>query len=190
MWNRMRGLSLVVVGAVAVSGCEATGGPLSPIAADGVEISESRGRSSEPSIVEIALSTGQHNILAAAVVALELDGVLSGKRHYTVFAPTDEAFAAVCGSTDPATCIGALVGALGSVDAVRDVVLFHVTRGDRNATSVVSSGSLRMLNGGVADVTKVGDAAYIAGAMIEVPNVRARNGIVHVIGGIMGVPAP
>jgi len=182
MWNRIRGLSLVVVGAVAVSGCEATGGPVSPSTA---EVSESRGRAFAPSIVEIAQSTGVHNILVAAVVALELDGVLSGKDHFTVFAPTDAAFYAVCGSYDPATCIGNLIGALGSVDAVRNVVLYHVTEGDRNATSVVSSGSLEMLNGGVATVTVMGGTAYIAGAPIEATNVRARNGIVHVLGGVM-----
>jgi uncharacterized surface protein with fasciclin (FAS1) repeats len=189
MWNRIKGLSLVVAGAVAVSGCEASGGPLSPFAAEGAEVSESRGRAFEPSIVEIAQSTGVHNILVAAVVALELDGVLSGKNHFTVFAPTDAAFNAVCDSYDPATCIGNLIGALGSVDAVRNVVLYHVTNGDRNATSVVNSGSLQMLNGGVANVSVMGGTAYIAGAPIVIPNVRARNGIVHVVGGVMLPPS-
>jgi uncharacterized surface protein with fasciclin (FAS1) repeats len=185
MWNRIRPVALTLAGIVGLAGCESASEPVGPSMLQGVEVAESKGRAAEPSIVEIALSTGQHDILAAAVVALELDGTLSGREHYTVFAPTDEAFAAVCGTTDPADCIAALVGALGSVDAVRNVVLYHVTRGDRNSTSVLAAGQLRMLNGDTAEAAVVGGAPYIAGQPIQVVDVRARNGIVHVIGGVM-----
>jgi uncharacterized surface protein with fasciclin (FAS1) repeats len=186
MWRRIKRVSWLLAGVATVSGCEGVGEPVAPEAALEVEAMVARApRSSAPSIVEIALGTGQHDVLAAAVVALGLDGALSGTDHYTVFAPTDAAFAAVCGTTVPATCIENLVAALGSADAVREVVLFHVTRGDRNSTSVLAARQLRMLNGGVAGVTVSGATASIAGAPIVATDIRARNGIVHVVGGVM-----
>jgi uncharacterized surface protein with fasciclin (FAS1) repeats len=175
MRNPLRKLPLVLFGLVALSACDQASMPLSP---DQAEIAEARAW--DPSIVDIAVGGG-FDILAAAVGATGLVEVLNGRQHYTVFAPTDAAFYAVCGSWDPATCVGNLVTALDGEANVRNVLLYHVTRGDRNATSVIASGQLQMLYGGTAHISVSGGYAYIDQAKIISPNIRARNGMVHVI---------
>jgi uncharacterized surface protein with fasciclin (FAS1) repeats len=77
-----------------------------------------------------------------------------------------------------------LVGALG-VDGVRNVLLYHVTRGDRNSTAVVKSGKVRMLNDQTAPVPVQNGKVYIDEAEIVAVDIRASNGLVHVLGGVM-----
>jgi uncharacterized surface protein with fasciclin (FAS1) repeats len=182
MTDSLRKFSLVLLGTLAVAACDQPGQPV----ATEFEIAESRVAS--PSIVGIASSSSNFQVLTAAVVATGLAPVLDGQQHFTVFAPTDAAFFAACGSNVVAVCVNNLVSALGGVDNVRKVLLYHVTRGDRNATSVAASGKLRMLNNADAAVTVIDGKAYIAGAQIVNPDIRARNGIIHVINKVM-IPA-
>jgi uncharacterized surface protein with fasciclin (FAS1) repeats len=178
MVNALRKFSLVLIGTLAVAACDQS----QPVATE-FEIAESR--AADPSIVGIASTSTDFRVLTAAVVATGLAPVLDGQQHYTVFAPTDAAFFAACGTTVVADCVNNLVVALNGVDNVRKVLLYHVTRGDRNSTSVVAAGKLRMLNGADAPVYVFQDKPYIAGAQIVIPDIRARNGIIHVIDDIM-----
>ncbi len=77
-----------------------------------------------------------------------------------------------------------LVGALG-VDGVKNVLLYHVTRGDRISTTVVNSGKVQMLNGHTAQVTVQNGMAYIANTPIVATDIKASNGVIHVLGGVM-----
>lgn len=130
-----------------------------------------------PTIVDIASEADDFNVLVAAVVEAGLVDTLSGRRQFTVFAPTDEAF-------------GELLDELGlneeellaSPDLV-DILLYHVTNGRRYSESVVNSPRLRMLNGGYVDVdgTELNETqANIVGTDIE-----ASNGVIHVIDGVL-----
>jgi len=145
------------------------------------------GRASEPTIVGIATGNADFSTLAAAVVRAGLVDLLNGNRHYTVFAPTNAAFDAL------AAALGAPSGLelVNTVDlqTLTAILSYHVTLGDRNATSVVSSGSLRMLDGNTASVSIMNGAAYIQNAKILATDIRASNGIVHVIDAVILPPS-
>ena len=120
---------------------------------------------------------GAFDTLIELVVKLDLAGPLSERGKLTVFAPTDAAFAAA-GITN----VDAAIAALGK-PALRDIVLYHVAKGERDAGEVLSSSKIRMLNGDFAKVNA--SAVTIDGAPIVVTNVYASNGIIHAVGGVL-----
>lgn len=141
------------------------------------------GRSSLPSITEIATGNPAFTTLVAAVSKAGLVDFFDGRVHYTVFAPTNAAFdtaAAALGYANGPALVAAL-----SVEDLTAILTYHVTRGDRNATSVVNAGSLRMLDGNRTSVTADASGAFINGIVISATDIRARNGIVHVIDGVL-----
>jgi len=122
---------------------------------------------------------GAFDTLITLVVKLDLAGALSQRGQLTVFAPTDAAFAEL-GIT--AANADAVIAALGR-DTVRDIVLYHVAKGSRDASEVLSSSKIRMLNGDFAKVNA--SAGTIDGAPIIVTNVYASNGIIHAVGAVL-----
>jgi uncharacterized surface protein with fasciclin (FAS1) repeats len=111
------------------------------------------------------------------VQAAGLEETLRGEGPFTVFAPTDDAFAAA-GITD----VDAAIKALGK-PTLRDIVLYHVAKGERDAGEVLGSSKIRMLNGDFAKVD--GKAGTIDGALIIVTNVPASNGIIHAVDAVL-----
>jgi uncharacterized surface protein with fasciclin (FAS1) repeats len=145
-----------------------------------------KGRASEPTIAGIAVGNPDFSTLVSALAKADLVDLFSGDRHFTVFAPTNEAFdkaGAALGFGDGPGLVAAL-----PVDFLTAVLKFHVTLGDRNSTSVVSAGSLRMLDGNTALVTTSMGAAYIQNAKILAVDIRASNGLVHVIDAVILPP--
>lgn len=142
----------------------------------GVSQAGDKARNNLPTITEIADTTDGFSILSAALEATGFDEVLDGKKQYTVFAPTDEAFVALLEELG-------LTGEqlLMMPELVADVLKFHVTRGNRYASSVVGAGALKMLDKNIADVSVTSEGAVIEGAVIKTPDIRARNGVVHII---------
>lgn len=150
-----------------------------------------------PTIVDIVVTVSgasgydtdgnDFDILREAVIALDLAGTLSERGQYTVFAPNDAAFvglaSAIAGQDVPEDqVIGALVAALGSPDAVRDVVLYHVAPGRRAANSVVNAKRIRTLSRGFIAV----DGTVLNGNVnIIATDIAASNGIVHVIDSVL-----
>jgi uncharacterized surface protein with fasciclin (FAS1) repeats len=136
-----------------------------------------------PTIVDVAIAVnssgpfaGSFDTLIAAVLAADpaVLATLTSNGQYTVFAPTDAAFAEL--GLDP--------GNIGTLPqgALTDILLYHVAKGERYAEDVVSSSRIRMLNGEFALV----DGATIDGANIIVTDVDApRNGIIHVVDGVL-----
>ena len=90
-------------------------------------------------IVDIAVEDGRFTTLVAAVQAAGLDGALSGEGPFTVFAPTDDAFAAL-----PEGTIEAL---LADIPALTDILLYHVVEGKVMAADVVELSNALTLNG-------------------------------------------
>jgi uncharacterized surface protein with fasciclin (FAS1) repeats len=138
------------------------------------------------------------DILREALRATKLDGLTTGKRQITVFAPQDKQFLALAaalpgGQANPTEgqALMEIAGALG-LDTVGTVLAYHVAPGRRDAADVVASTRIRTLAkssfavslpGGVPSVQGAGNDDPIA---IAVPNaVLASNGIVHVINGIL-----
>jgi uncharacterized surface protein with fasciclin (FAS1) repeats len=145
------------------------------------------GRPGPPSagetIVDIAADNPDFEILAAAVIALELDDALSSNRQLTVFAPTDAAFMEAAGVDSESEVIPALIELVnGDLDALRSIVLFHVTPGLRDANSVEPARQLSTLSG--TKLTKAPNELTLNSALGTANiggTVYASNGIIHVI---------
>jgi len=135
--------------------------------------SPSASRMDLPSIVDIAAGNDNFETLVAAVVAADLVETLDGMRQFTVFAPTDDAFAA----------IGLNPGNVGGVDkaVLTNILLYHVAPGSRLSQSVVTVRQLRMMNKDFIGVNGTQLTANNSTANIIGPDNKARNGVVHVI---------
>jgi uncharacterized surface protein with fasciclin (FAS1) repeats len=128
------------------------------------------------SIYETAQEAG-FKTLVAAVDAAGLDETLKNEGPFTVFAPTEEAFAAL-----PE---GALEGLLKDKDALTKVLLYHVVAGKVMAKDVVKMKSAEMLNGVEANIKVKKDTVMIAGVKVIKTDIVAANGIIHVIDAVM-----
>ena len=136
-----------------------------------------------PNIVEIAASNPDFSTLVAAVQKAGLVDALDGPKRVTVFAPTNDAFdalAAQLGFSDGMALVNAL-----SAEELTPILLYHVTNGNRSLKTLFPPQSVRMLSGELAETTRSGGMRYIDGQPIIASNVRASNGFIHVIGGVM-----
>lgn len=147
-----------------------------------------------PTLVDVALAvnadTGEFDALIQLLVGTGLDAALDGRKPFTVFAPTDAAFAALGISAETEEEIASLQEALEGEEFaafVTDVLLYHVTRGVRNSPSVLGAKQILMLNGDRIEVSREG---VINGgqAAIAQPDVSASNGVIHVIDGVLLPP--
>lgn len=125
----------------------------------------------------VAQPDGEFDVLQAAVVRAQLAATLDGRGQYTVFAPTDAAFVSTLGVANEAAAIAAVEGL--PIDTLRDILLYHVTEGRRNSTSVLAAPSYQMLNGDALPRTQL-QAAGIAQT-----DISASNGIIHVINAVL-----
>jgi uncharacterized surface protein with fasciclin (FAS1) repeats len=123
---------------------------------------------------------GEFDVLQAAVIRAGLVDALNGTTQYTVFAPTDQSFVTTLGVAGEAEAIAA-VNAL-PLEALTDILLYHVTEGRRNSRSVLAAPRLEMLNGDV--LTR----ETLVAAGIAAADVSASNGIVHVINAVLIPP--
>ena len=110
----------------------------------GVALPAVAGPPERTTIYDVASNSSDFDVLTAAVDALGLAAALDGNRQFTVFAPTDAAFLALPFVTSEGAAVQQLVDALG-LEAVRDVVLYHVAPGDRPAADVISSTQVNTL---------------------------------------------
>jgi len=130
------------------------------------------------SIVAIVLANdGEFDVLQAAVVRAGLVDALNGKRQFTVFAPTDAAFIKTLGVADEAEAI-ATVNAL-PLDALTNILLYHVMPGRHTSTSVLAAPKQRMLNGSFLS------RPDLAAAGIAATDISASNGVIHVINSVL-----
>jgi uncharacterized surface protein with fasciclin (FAS1) repeats len=125
-------------------------------------------------IVQTARQAGSFTTLLAALEATDLVGTLSaqGKGTFTVFAPTDEAFAKL-----PAGTVESL---LKDPAALKQILLYHVVAGTVPASEVVAATSLTTVQGGSLAVSTAG-GVKVNDANVTATDIRARNGIIHVI---------
>jgi uncharacterized surface protein with fasciclin (FAS1) repeats len=131
--------------------------------------------SDEPTqnIVEIASQAGSFNTLVAAVQAAGLVETLSGEGPFTVFAPTDEAFAQI-----PEDQLNAL---LADKEALTAVLTYHVVAGKVMAADVVGLDSAETVNGQSVDVHVMDGKVMIDDAEVVTTDIEATNGVIHVI---------
>ena len=125
-------------------------------------------------IVETATAAGSFKTLLTAATTAGLVETLKGEGPFTVFAPTDEAFAAL-----PA---GTLDGLLADPEALKKVLLYHVVSGKVTSDQVVNLTSADSVEGSpIAISVKDGKVYLNDSAMVVTADVMASNGVIHVI---------
>jgi uncharacterized surface protein with fasciclin (FAS1) repeats len=127
-------------------------------------------------IVDTAISAGQFNTLVKAVKEAGLVDTLKGKGPFTVFAPTDEAFAKL-----PAGTVEAL---LKDKQKLTQVLTYHVVPG-RVTASQVKPGAVKTVQGQSLRLSKEGGAVMVDEAKVIKADVMASNGVIHVIDSVV-----
>jgi len=131
----------------------------------------------KPNIVQTAVAAGQFKTLVKLVKLAGLAGALEGKGPFTVFAPTDAAFAKV-----PKATLRALAKDKAKL---RAVLLYHVAKGKLTAAKVVKLHSIKTLNGQSLKVRVNHGTVTIGGARVIKANIGASNGVIHVINQVL-----
>ena len=130
-------------------------------------------------IVALASATPELSTLVSAVQAAELVETLQGEGPFTVFAPTDEAFAAVGQDT-----LDTLLAPEGK-DQLTDVLTYHVVSGELTAADLEDGQELTTVQGATLPVSVDGDQVRVGDATVAMADVEASNGVVHVIDAVL-----
>jgi len=127
----------------------------------------------EKDIVDVAVEAGSFSTLAAALEAAGLVDVLKGEGPFTVFAPTDEAFAKL-----PAGTVEAL---LADKEKLTAILTYHVVAGKVMAADVVKLSEATTVNGAAVKIMVHDGSVMINNANVVAADVAASNGVIHVI---------
>ncbi len=128
-------------------------------------------------IVDIAVEDGRFTTLVAALQAANLVDALKAEGPLTVFAPTDEAFAALPEGT--------VEGLLADIPALTDVLLYHVVDGKVMASDVVELSSATTLLGQDVSISVMDGQVMINDSVVIIPDIEASNGVIHVIDAVL-----
>jgi uncharacterized surface protein with fasciclin (FAS1) repeats len=135
----------------------------------------------QKNIVQTAIDAGSFTTLVTAVQTADLVETLSGEGPFTVFAPTDDAFAAV-----PEETLNAL---LADKAGLTKVLTYHVASGKYMAEDVVSMDGITTLEGNMLDVEVTNEGVFVAGAKVIQTDIQCSNGVIHVIDTVLIPPA-
>jgi uncharacterized surface protein with fasciclin (FAS1) repeats len=138
-----------------------------------VQGSQAIATDNKQTIVDIAASAGSFKTLTAALKAADLVEVLEGKGPFTVFAPTDEAFAAL-----PPGTLDALLKPENKDDLVK-ILTYHVVPG-AVMSSDLKAGKVATVEGSKVTI-QLGDSVKVDGAQVVKADIEASNGVIHVI---------
>ena len=133
-------------------------------------------------VVDIIVNSENHNTLETAVIAAGLVETLSGDGPFTVFAPTDDAFAGLPEGT--------LDAVLADIDLLTAILTYHVAGTTALSTDLMDGMAVTTLNGADVTVTINADGVFINDAQVTVADIIADNGVVHVIDAVLLPPAP
>jgi uncharacterized surface protein with fasciclin (FAS1) repeats len=126
-------------------------------------------------IVDVAVSAGSFKTLVAAVKAAGLADTLSGKGPFTVFAPTDAAFAKL-----PAGTVDTLLKPENK-EKLKAILLYHVVAGDVKSTDLKDGESVKTVGGKSITVHIANGVVTINDATVVKADIPASNGTIHVI---------
>jgi uncharacterized surface protein with fasciclin (FAS1) repeats len=126
-------------------------------------------------IVDTAVSAGSFKTLTTALKAAGLVETLNGKGPFTVFAPTDEAFAKL-----PAGTVQSLLEPANK-QKLTSILTYHVVAGNVKAADVVKLSSAKTLNGQSVMIKTAGGKVFINDATVIKADIAATNGTIHVI---------
>ncbi|MFP5487205.1 MAG: fasciclin domain-containing protein [Acidimicrobiia bacterium] len=137
-------------------------------------------------IVDVAASTEGFSTLVAAVQAAGLVETLSGEGPFTVFAPTDDAFAAALDA------LGLTAEELlADTDTLTSILTYHVVAGEVPSSDVVTldGQNVATVNGAEIAISVDGDTVMVNDATVTAVDVEASNGVIHVIDTVLLPPA-
>jgi uncharacterized surface protein with fasciclin (FAS1) repeats len=132
-------------------------------------------------IAQIAGGSGQFDTLTSLLGKAGLVETLDGKGRFTVFAPTDAAFAKV-----PKSTLDALAA---DPDQLKAVLLYHVASGRLTAKKVVRRSSIKTLNGASVKVRVTRRGVKVNDAKVVKTDIKASNGVVHVLNKVLLPPS-
>lgn len=176
----MRALTLTsLLVALAVVGC---GSSSSGSTTASTETSSSGSETASADIVDTAVGAGSFTTLVAAVQAAGLEETLRGTGPFTVFAPTDAAFAAL-----PAGTVESLL-LPENRDQLRSILTYHVVSGRVMASDAAGLTAAPTVQGSSAPIAHVEGGLTIGGARIVTTDIACSNGVIHVIDAVMMPP--
>jgi uncharacterized surface protein with fasciclin (FAS1) repeats len=130
----------------------------------------------EQDIVDIAAGAGTFETLVAAVTAAGLVDTLKGPGPFTVFAPTDEAFAALPEGT--------VEGLLNDIPALTAILTYHVVPGRVMSTDLTDGMMAETVNGQSVTIGTM-NGVTVNGANVTTADIEASNGVIHVIDAVI-----
>ena len=133
---------------------------------------------SQNTVVDIIVNSTAHDTLEAAVIAAQLDDDLAAAGPFTVFAPTDDAFAAL-----PAGTIETLLQ--NPTGDLANILLHHVVSGNVGSGDLSDNQVVETLFGKNVIVTVNADGVFINNAKVTMADIPADNGVVHVIDAVL-----
>ena len=130
-------------------------------------------------IIDTAVAAGTFKTLAAAVTAAGLEDTLKGAGPFTVFAPSDDAFAKL-----PA---GTVEGLLKDIPKLTSILTYHVVSGKVPASAVVKMDgqSAKTVNGAEVAISVKGGNVLVDGATVVTTDIKCDNGVIHVIDSVI-----
>jgi len=133
----------------------------------------------ESDIVDTAVAAGSFKTLVAAVKAADLVETLKSKGPFTVFAPTDEAFAKL-----PAGTVEMLLKPENKAKLVA-ILTYHVVAGDNRASSVIKMTEAKTVNGKSVTIKVTDGKVMVDGANVVKTDIACTNGVIHVIDAVI-----
>lgn len=137
-------------------------------------------KNNKKDIVTIAVEAGNFKTLAAALTEAGLIETLKGKGPFTVFAPTDEAFSKLPEGT--------VENLLKDKEALTKVLLYHVVSGEVMAKDVVNLSSAETVEGSNIRIQTADGKVMINNAQVTSADIKASNGVIHVIDTVIMPP--
>lgn len=162
----MKTLKTYVISAIAAAGVAAAVTTANPVSAQSQDI------------VDTAVGAGSFKTLAKALQAADLIGTLKGSGPFTVFAPTDEAFAKL-----PAGTLETLLKPENKAK-LRRILTYHVVSGSVMAADVVKLSSAKAVSGDTLTIKTAGGVTVNSSKVVKT-DIKASNGVIHVIDSVL-----
>jgi uncharacterized surface protein with fasciclin (FAS1) repeats len=152
---------------------------LAALALGGAAVQAASAGAANLDIVDTAVSAGSFKTLARALEAAGLVDTLKGKGPFTVFAPTDEAFAKL-----PAGTLDELLKPENKQKLQR-ILTYHVVAGSVPSSEVVKMQSAKAVSGDTIAIRTSGNGVMVDNARVVTPDIAASNGVIHVIDAVI-----
>ena len=181
-FSRLVGLSAVLLVVPALASCQSPSEPAAETTPDAEEQVVTEPEAAGDTIVDVAIANGSFETLVAAVQAAGLAETLSSEGPFTVFAPTDEAFAALPEGTVDTLLLPE------NQEVLTQILTYHVLSGEVPASDV-TTGAVETVAGEEVELVADESGVTVGGATVVTPDVGASNGVIHVIDSVLLPPS-